>query len=268
MLGLAPRSDAARRALPGGRPLFPTSVEARYQRDLLRRTHAASELLHEAMMRALAASPGIDERATAARQDSAATDLARLVRVVDQVRVAHAAAYPVDEDKLRGTAAQVDLFTTREQSRIIPAAPAVDVFQTRGLLDLYTSWAGENAGLITSIDAQYFDQVRDVIVEAVREGRTTREIAGLLRERYEVSRSRAKFIARDQIAKLNGQITQQRQTALGVLRYKWSTSLDERVRPTHRVLEGKIFAWAKPPSVGHPGQDYQCRCVAIPILED
>lgn len=267
MLGLAPRHDA-RRTVPGGRPLFPTALEARYQRELLRRAHGASELLHEAMVRALAASPGIDERAADDRRDSAVSDLARLVRVVEQVRIAHAAAYPVDGERLRATAAQVDLFTTREQSRVIPTAPAVDVFSTRGLLDLYTSWAGENAGLITSIGDEYFDQIRDVIVDAVRTGKTTREIAGLLRERYDVARSRARFIARDQIAKLNGQITQQRQTALGVTRYKWSTSLDERVRPTHRVLEGKIFSWSKPPSVGHPGQDYQCRCVAIPVLDD
>ena len=84
----------------------------------------------------------------------------------------------------------------------------------------------------------------------------------------------AQFLAVDQVAKLNCDIAKQQQTSIGVKRYKWSTSKDARVRKSHRVLHGKIFEWDNPPIVDekrgrkcHPGQDYRCRCVAIPVFD-
>jgi SPP1 gp7 family putative phage head morphogenesis protein len=76
------------------------------------------------------------------------------------------------------------------------------------------------------------------------------------------------LIARDQTSKLNGNLTRLRQEEIGVTRYKWSTAGDERVRPTHRANEGKIFEWANPPKTGHPSHEINCRCVAIPLLDD
>ena len=55
----------------------------------------------------------------------------------------------------------------------------------------------------------------------------------------------------------------------GSNKYKWRTQKDSRVRLTHRKLEGKIFSFDKPPIIDgrplHPGEDYNCRCVAIPV---
>lgn len=88
------------------------------------------------------------------------------------------------------------------------------------------------------------------------------------------SENRARLIARDQTAKLNADINQVRQQALGITEYRWVTSKDDRVRPTHEANDGKIFRWdAKPgekgyPNVtGHPGKDIQCRCIAQPIID-
>lgn len=49
--------------------------------------------------------------------------------------------------------------------------------------------------------------------------------------------------------------------------YVWRTRRDERVRPSHRRNDGRIFSWASPPDTGHPGEDYNCRCEAIPYVE-
>lgn len=46
--------------------------------------------------------------------------------------------------------------------------------------------------------------------------------------------------------------------------YIWRTSGDNKVRATHAVNNGKIFAWDNPPETGHPGDDYNCRCTAEP----
>ncbi len=42
---------------------------------------------------------------------------------------------------------------------------------------------------------------------------------------------------------------------------------DERVRPSHRMNDGRIFSWSDPPDTGHPGEDHNCRCEAITYVE-
>ena len=49
--------------------------------------------------------------------------------------------------------------------------------------------------------------------------------------------------------------------------YVWETRGDSKVRLSHRRNEGKIFRWDTPPPTGHPGQDYNCRCLALPFEE-
>jgi SPP1 gp7 family putative phage head morphogenesis protein len=49
-------------------------------------------------------------------------------------------------------------------------------------------------------------------------------------------------------------------------RYVWRTQRDERVRPSHRKNDGRIFSWSNPPDTGHPGEDYNCGCEAVPYL--
>ena len=48
--------------------------------------------------------------------------------------------------------------------------------------------------------------------------------------------------------------------------YIWRTRCDERVRPSHRINDGRIFSWSDPPATGHPGDDYNCRCEAVPFV--
>lgn len=48
--------------------------------------------------------------------------------------------------------------------------------------------------------------------------------------------------------------------------YVWRTQHDERVRTSHRVNDGRIFSWSDPPPSGHPGEDYNCRCEAVPYI--
>jgi SPP1 gp7 family putative phage head morphogenesis protein len=125
----------------------------------------------------------------------------------------------------------------------------------------------ENLRLIEKAQRSYAQDVRELFEQPETFGLRVEEIKQRLLERGSVWDSRAELIARDQTLKLNGAITQTRQENAGISRYTWSTSLDERVRPEHAVLEGQVFDWNAPPSVGHPGWDYQCRCVAIPVIE-
>ncbi|MDO9459579.1 MAG: phage minor head protein [Alphaproteobacteria bacterium] len=48
--------------------------------------------------------------------------------------------------------------------------------------------------------------------------------------------------------------------------YIWRTRGDNKVRASHAANNGKVFAWDNPPLVGHPGEDYNCRCTAEPYV--
>jgi len=126
----------------------------------------------------------------------------------------------------------------------------------------------ENLSLIRSLGSNQVDELRGILSQGEREGRRVEWIRKQVQDRFEVSKSRASLIARDQVLKLNAKIAQTRQEQAGVTHYVWSTSGDERVREEHAALDGQTFAWDEPPSVGHPGEDYQCRCVAIPVIPD
>ena len=137
--------------------------------------------------------------------------------------------------------------------------------------DVLADRTAENVALITSIPEQYLSQVGEVVSQAWEKGTRWETLVKQIAERGEVAESRAALIARDQTSKLNAAFNEVRQTGLGIDKYTWSTSLDERVRPEHEDLEGKICRWNDPPIVDgeavHPGEAINCRCVALPILD-
>jgi SPP1 gp7 family putative phage head morphogenesis protein len=136
-----------------------------------------------------------------------------------------------------------------------------------GLMD---GWLQSNVDLITSIDTRFFADVRETVEAGVRSGTNTKKLAEEIKDRFGVSDSRARLIARDQVAKLNSNITQNRQASLGVKQYIWSTSKDGRVRESHQEMDGVLCDYASPPIVDgeavNPGEQFQCRCVAIAVL--
>lgn len=151
-----------------------------------------------------------------------------------------------------------------------------------GLAPMLDKFQQSHADLVTRMNQQTKDQIRETVDEAWSRGTRVEELRDAIAERFEVSESRAALIARDQVLKLNGAITKQRQTSAGVREYIWTTAGDERVRGSplapksrrdHYHLDGTTQSWDAPPMVAddgttaHPGEDYQCRCIAFPVLE-
>lgn len=126
----------------------------------------------------------------------------------------------------------------------------------------------ENVSLIKSIPDQYFSRIERQVTQAAQRGVLGSDLASEIARSYDVTESRAAVIARDQVSKFNSDLNRIRQQAVGVQKYRWSTSNDERVRPSHEEKEGEVFSWDDPPAdTGHPGEDIQCRCVPIPIFD-
>lgn len=131
----------------------------------------------------------------------------------------------------------------------------------------------ENVQLIRSIASKQLEQVERTVTDSIRQNLRVETIKEALEERFDVSASRAQLIARDQVGKLNAQLVEDRSKSIGANSYSWSGSLDERERPMHRELEGTVHSWDDPPvtneegDTNNPGEDYQCRCNALPDVE-
>lgn len=126
-----------------------------------------------------------------------------------------------------------------------------------------------NVQLIKSIHSQYLDKVQNAVTQSLVKGTRNKDLVQQIKDIGKTTEKRAAFIARDQSSKLNAALTQARHEEVGIKKYMWSTSGDERVRESHAEKDGKVFEYANPPAdTGHPGHDFNCRCVAIPVLDD
>jgi SPP1 gp7 family putative phage head morphogenesis protein len=143
------------------------------------------------------------------------------------------------------------------------------------------AWTKDNARKITRLAEAETDQISNIVLNGYRQGLSPSGLRSAILDTFRAAderesqmvrgmslEARAKFVARDQVATLNGQVARMRQERVGIRKYIWQTSEDERVRPSHAALNGEIMSWDDPPPFGHPGMDYNCRCVAIPYLDD
>jgi SPP1 gp7 family putative phage head morphogenesis protein len=130
--------------------------------------------------------------------------------------------------------------------------------------DRLDEFAARNVDLIKTVPDRYFDSLRQTVLEAFRVGDPPASMAADLADRYEISKSDALRIARDQIGKLNGQVNQDRQRSMGLDSYIWRGVQDNRERDEHLEREGLLFSWDDPPPDGHPGEPIQCRCSPEP----
>lgn len=162
---------------------------------------------------------------------------------------------------------ETNQFNKQQFHKMLKKAYGVDIFTAEnGLSDKLKLFELQNINLIKSIPTQLHEKLRYKFVEAVQKGKRWETLVDEVQELGQVTRNRARLIARDQIGKLNGQLTQIRQEEIGVKQYIWRTSLDERVRKLHVHREGEIFDWANPPDDGHPGEPIRCRCYAEAVL--
>lgn len=142
-----------------------------------------------------------------------------------------------------------------------------------------------NINLITSIKTDFISELGDAVRKQLFEGERSTGLIQLIHERGKVTMNRAKFIARDQTAKLNAAIIKDRNEKLSIKTYVWVGANDNRERESHKAMNGKLcrfddptvysdddgVTWKKRRSICgvelHPGEDYQCRCGAAPRLD-
>lgn len=199
---------------------------------------------------------------------------ARISAVIEAVRRRWLVEFPVGRatDDITTIAGRVDRFTTRRTARAVARVAPVDVSNivaNAGVIrPMHKAWSLSTVRLIVGLESRHFADVERLIAAAVTEGKSTRTVTKVLQTRLQVSRRRANLIARNEIGNLNADITRSRMKDLGIRRFRWVTSADERVRPLHEEIDGQIFDYPNGhPTEGIPGQPINCRCTAEPILD-
>lgn len=289
---LAAPKAKGRRLIPSKRhPLYPASAEREYQRT----TNAYMRLLKQEIKNSL---PEIkaavqEETARSGRYDSDTEEQEKIKRAAvffsfavrieelfDKIRrnVKKSALQFDLTSKLNRLSEQVRTMSSSEWQKTIRQTLGIDIFKDyysgEFYKDIIPQWISDNVDLIKTIPEESLDRMKDIVLNDFREGRSVKRLTEDILEAYDISERHARFIARDQIGKLYGQITRKQQEDAGVSEYTWRTAGDERVRDGHKNLEKKTFRWDDPPVVEqktgrrcHPGEDYQCRCVAIPVMD-
>jgi SPP1 gp7 family putative phage head morphogenesis protein len=147
--------------------------------------------------------------------------------------------------------------------------------------NMKNSWAQDNYTLITSNAKKYVSKINTLTEQAIVNGMSPKKLKDEIYKATEgLTQKHCKLIARDQMGKLNGQITQAQMQEIGLDYYVWSTAFDDRVRDSHAAMEGLLCRWDdasvcsydggktwvdRPANAVqlHPGQDIQCRCVGL-----
>lgn len=267
------RFDRAQRrrvvAIPSIEP--PHVIEVEYRMSLWPLVRAVHDEIKTSVLPAY-------EEAWASRQDG----LDRVDQTDPKIRVAISKLFArsraaMPDSKIRAEATQAGNATDKRHKgtfyrgvsrKVGLNVSAAEPWRDKAIKD----WVAQNTTLIKSVRDTVATGVQRDIVEALSKG-TRPEV---LRDRwiktgipveFGTLEGRMRVIARDQVGKLNGQLSEQRQRGLGVKRYTWRTNIDGRERPHHHARNGQVFPWDSPPSDGHPGIPVSCRCSPEAILD-
>lgn len=251
------------------RTQYPVALQVQYRKKIMAMILEMDRLVKKILIPDL---DRLNQEARNQRQDAYTytDDVSELINII---RATHAETY--SEAAIQAMAAEqaaaVSGFNRRQMTRAFSNALGVDLFYNEPWLEAeMAAFTKMNVELITSIPQKHFSDIEMTVQRGLRTGRSVRDLTKELNSTHKGSlrmkpRNRAELIARDQTMKLNGDLNHLRQTNIGIKRYIWRTSQDERVRDEHAALEGRIFKWSEPPDVGHPGEDFQCVLSGSPI---
>lgn len=255
--------------------IYPAGEQRKYTSVLLEMVRAVNKLVEE---RIIARLPQFVQEAGATRMDAWPEEIDdEFIWLNTQAETFIAAAQAILTEIGEG----VGIFNNTQFRQLMRSTIGVDVFAAEPWLESQLkSWASENSALIKSLPTQELDKIQAMAQRGVRSGASAGDIAKEIRAQFGVTESRAKLIARDQIGKLNGKLTEYRQRSIGITQYTWASSRDERVRESHKAMQGKLCrwddatvysddggkTWKKRSTIGgvqqHPQMDFQCRCDA------
>lgn len=114
--------------------------------------------------------------------------------------------------------------------------------RSRAMSDVARALFEENVNLIKSIPQHYFTEVTGLVQRSASMGRDVAFLTDELHKRYEITRRRAEFIARDQSNKATEAIKRVQDKELGITEGIWVHVPGKKTsRHTHQMMNGKKF---------------------------
>jgi SPP1 gp7 family putative phage head morphogenesis protein len=104
------------------------------------------------------------------------------------------------------------------------------------------------------------------LVEGASKGERSTTLAKRMTKEFGIAAKRAKLIARDQTATLNGTLNKVRQQQIGLEKYSGRPAWTSASGQNTQSARARYFSWDNPPADGNPGEPINCRCVAIAII--
>ncbi len=162
--------------------------------------------------------------------------------------------------------------TFESQMKGITVVPTLNPEERRKISEGYTT---DIQRYIEDFSQKEILRLRKQVLESTLAGNRYEGLVDAIQSSYGVSERKAKFLARQETALMMAQFKSARYQEAGVKKYRWQCvvgSPKHPVRPFHKRLDGKVFDWDHPPITdadGHrnnPGQDYNCRCLARPLV--
>lgn len=268
--------------------LFPKNAERKYQAELYSLTFQLRELITKLLVPQLPSLIAQSNLSSVERVDEFITDLKRILLAIRESMQPKIDETIVDSVKIAG---QIAAFNETQFNKIVDSVFGINIFESQPWLrDQINLFASQNAELITSIVDEELERVSGIVQRGFQNGSRFTEVAEDIAQSFGITRRRAKNIARDQTGKLNASLSRLQQENIGIDEFEWSTANDERVRTSHKVLNGKICKysdptvyrdkgsdkWKKRISIGATetqiAEDVNCRCIALPefgaLIED
>lgn len=116
-------------------------------------------------------------------------------------------------------------------------------------------------------------EMRLKVQQAILNGYRRDEVQKMLETEYGIAERKAKFLAYNETSIMLAELKKVMYQEMGFDHFMWITNLDNRERPLHRELHGRIFRFDNPPVIdartgqtGLPGETYNCRCQIRPIM--
>ena len=180
----------------------------------------------------------------------------------------------------------VNAFNKMQFEKNTKSVLGVDVFQNEPWLETQLElFSNQNSQLIKSMTDEELERVSGIVQRGLQEGSSLESVTDNIEKSFGITRRHAKLIARDQTGKLNASLTKLRDQEIGLETYEWQTSGDERVRQSHKLMDGKICryddstvyldeeskTWIKRTSEmtkNTVGFDVQCRCQGIANFDE
>lgn len=156
--------------------------------------------------------------------------------------------------------------------RTVQAAAVAPDFTAEAKATIAKQYSDNMKLYIKGFSEKQIKKLRSRVEKSFAEGYRAETLIEGIQKEYNTSFKKAKFLARQENTLLNGTYTKQRYESTGITKYRWSSSVDERVRDEHKKLHGKIFSWGEAVidekgTRGNPKEAFGCRCQAIPLLD-